>query len=158
LLYGWKNKVNFVLLKFPDMGKNRLIFDPDYDFELYGIISSSKEYKLAWAINKQLEIHLVKQEDVHLNFLKEGSVTVSNYLFESGNSKYMLIRNKLYNQIDNKTAFLLPELQKFDFLLTKKGAIRDQSDIISKIKEIPLVNFVSRFLVNDIKSKENLIF
>ena len=108
------------------MGKNRLVIDPDYDFELYGIISSSKEYKLAWALNKRLGIHLIKQEDVHLNFLKEGSVTVSTYLFESGNSEYKLIRNKLFNQIDNKTAYLLPELQKFDFLLTRKGVIRDE--------------------------------
>jgi hypothetical protein len=140
------------------MGKNRLVFDPDYDFELYGMISSSREYKLAWALNKQLEIRLVKQEDIHLDFLKEGPVTISNFLFESGNSRYMLIRNKLFNQVDNKVAYLLPELQKFDFLLTRKGVIGDENEIISKIKEIPLVNFVNRFPVNDIKSKENLIF
>ena len=140
------------------MGKNRLVIDPDYDFELTGIISPAREYKLAWELNKRLEIHLIKQEDIHLNFLKEGSLIISNYLFESGAFQCRLIRNKSINQSDNKVVHLLSELQKFDFLLIRKGINKRDAGIISKIKEIPLVNFVSLFDVSEIKAKENLIF
>jgi hypothetical protein len=140
------------------MGKNRLVIDPDYDFELYGIITSIKEYKLAWELNKRLEIRLIKQPDIQLDFLKEGPVFISNYSYESGHSQYRLIRNKSINQSVNKIAFILTELQQFDFLLTRKGIFKDNNEIISILKEIPLVDFANRFQVNDIKSKENLIF
>lgn len=140
------------------MGKNRLVIQPDYEFELLGIIYHARDYKLAWELNKRLGIRLVKQEDIALDLVREGHIDVSNYLYESGLVQCRLIRNKSINQSDNKVAFLLPELQNFDFLLIIKGKIGDEIEIISKIKEIPLVNFVSRFEINQIKAKENLIF
>ncbi len=140
------------------MSKNRLVIQPDYDFVLLGIIYHARDYKLAWELNKTLGIHLVKQEDIRLDLLREGQITIPNYLFESGLVQCRLIRNKSINQTDNKVTFLLPELQNFDFLLIIKGKLGVDIEIISKIKGIPLVNFVNRFEVNEIKTKENLIF
>ncbi|HLF34818.1 MAG TPA: IPExxxVDY family protein [Cyclobacteriaceae bacterium] len=140
------------------MSKNRLVIQPDYDFELLGITCHSREYKLAWELNRQLGIRLIKQDDITLDLVREGQLIFSNYLFENGPVQYKLIRNKSVNQSDNKVAFLLPELQNFDFLFIIKGNPGGDIGIISKIKGIPLVNFVSRFEISDIKAKENLIF
>jgi len=140
------------------MAKNRLVFDPDYDFELYGIITSIREYKLAWELNKRLEIHLVKQPDIGLEFVKEGQVIISNFKFEKDGSIFKLLRNKSADQPDNKVLYLLPELQKFDYFLLIKSQLIDINEITAKIKSISLVDFVSHFEVSGIKSKENLIF
>ena len=140
------------------MPKNRLIISPYYDFALFGIICATREYKLAWELNKAFSIRLVKQNDINLHFIKEGSVAFSNYLYESGNTQFRLIRNKSVYQSDNKITYLLPELQNFDFLLIRKGMNRGEIEILSKIKGISLISFASQFPVNEIKSKENLIF
>ena len=140
------------------MGKNRLIIEPDYDFELLGIICHARDYKLAWELNKRLDIRLIKQDDMMVDLVREGQIVISNYLFESGLIQCRLIRNKSINQSDNKVAFLLPELQNFDFLFIIKGKLGGDIENITKIKGIPLVNFVSRFEINEIKAKENLIF
>ena len=140
------------------MAKNRLVFDPDYDFELYGIITSIKEYKLAWELNKRLEIHLVKQPDIELEFIKEGPLIFSNYRYEKDRCIYKLVRNKSADQSDNKVRYLLPELQKFDYFLQIHSQFTDINVITSTIKSISLVDFVSHFKVSGIKSKANLIF
>jgi hypothetical protein len=50
------------------MKRNKLIIDYEFDFELIGIISTAKGYKLAWEINQLLAIHLVKQPDMVVGF------------------------------------------------------------------------------------------
>lgn len=140
------------------MGKNRLVIDPDYEFDLYGIITTIKEYKLAWELNKVLDIHLIKQEDFKFDLLREGPLVISNFLFETEHLQYRLLKNKPVDQSVNKTVYLLPELQKFDFLLIIKGLSKQDDDIVSKIKSIPLIDFASRFNVSELRAKENLIF
>ncbi|MBK7651374.1 MAG: hypothetical protein IPJ20_12460 [Flammeovirgaceae bacterium] len=46
------------------MKKKRLEIEYTFDFELIGIISSAKGYKLAWEINLALSARLVKQVDL----------------------------------------------------------------------------------------------
>ena len=43
------------------MRKSKLIIEYEYDFNLIGLISTAKGYKLAWELNQALGIHLVKQ-------------------------------------------------------------------------------------------------
>ena len=43
------------------MSKSKLVIEYEYDFNLYGVISLSKDYKLAWLINKELGLHLCKE-------------------------------------------------------------------------------------------------
>jgi hypothetical protein len=140
------------------MARNRLIFAPDYEFDLLGITSSAREYKLAWALNNKLSVNMVKQKDMSIELLKEGRLLISSFLFESGPAQFRLIRNKAVNPDEHKVSFLIPELQDFDFLLMIKGLFRNDAKLLTKIKSIPLVDFVSRLNLENIKSKENLIF
>ena len=52
------------------MKKSRLDIEYDFDFELLGIHSSARGYKLAWEINQALGIQLVKQPDLVVGFKK----------------------------------------------------------------------------------------
>ena len=45
------------------MKRTKLVIDYEYDFNLIGIISTAKGYKLAWELNQALGIHLVKQSE-----------------------------------------------------------------------------------------------
>jgi hypothetical protein len=140
------------------MAKNRLIVEFDYDFDLFGIISTAREYRIAWEINQKLNINLTKQKDIELKFLKDQKLVLSNYLFESLHNQYWLIRNRSNDENPVNSVYLLPELQKFDYFIMIKGKNDEKKTIISKLKEISLFNFVSFFNVTELKSKENLIF
>ena len=48
------------------MKKRKLEADFTYDFSLLGIITAVKEYKLAWELNRFLEVDFVKSDDIQL--------------------------------------------------------------------------------------------
>ena len=50
------------------MKKNKLIASFDFDFSLLAIASQLKEYKLAWLINQELGVNLIKQPDEIFEF------------------------------------------------------------------------------------------
>ncbi len=142
------------------MAKNRLIVDYQYDFEIYGIISPAKEYRLAWLLNNHLKIHLVKNEDIVHNFVNREDLRISNYIYETENMTFRLLKNKSENKTDDKLDFLIPELHKFDFFIMKNGLLDGKADsgFLSAIKQIPGIHYITGFDIEKIKSKENLIF
>ncbi|MCH8317984.1 MAG: IPExxxVDY family protein [Bacteroidetes bacterium] len=76
------------------MKTTRLIVEHAYDFEVLGLISSAKEYKIVWSINKILNINMIKQKDISFDFLTRGQIKFSNYLFETEHSSFVLLKNK----------------------------------------------------------------
>ncbi len=142
------------------MARNKLVIDYSYDFLLYGLISHLKEYKLAWSLNNQLNIHLIKQKDIIHEFINQEKMYVSNYLYETENTQLRLLRNKSENKNSVKSAYLLPELHKFDFFIMKNGRIDGKDDLgfISKLKEIEAIQYVTLINISKLKSRENLIF
>ena len=50
------------------MKKKKLVVDYEIDFDLFGLISTVKDYKLAWLLNKHLSIHLTREEDLSITF------------------------------------------------------------------------------------------
>ena len=65
------------------MKKKRLEIDYYYDFELLGVISAAKGYKLAWEINRILSIRLVKQPDLILTSKNQMAVSYSYFSHET---------------------------------------------------------------------------
>lgn len=139
------------------MTKFQLDVDYDFDFRLIGISCHSKDYRLCWALNNQLEIQLEKvhRENAASGLKKNGIAIESLYTYfdEESHSAYQLLYNKHNNNL------LLPEQKLADFLL-----IIDQmneeffENLLKKIKEIDLVNTAFVIDVSTLKSKENLIF
>lgn len=149
----------------------------DQPFKLIAIHCSVEEYKLAFLLNKHLELRLARvRKDIDFHF-KSVEVLFALYKFsdELNYCDFYLISNKCqgkFNTISDldslfgaeeftpNISFLLPEFQKTDFFLK----IMDENDSVneqlltSKIKEIPQVEAAYIIDPDQIKSKENLIF
>ena len=140
------------------MKKTKLLIDYEYDFTLLAVLSNVREYKLAWSINKQLHIRLVKENDLHLNFLSQQNLIVSNYKFATEHTTFRLLKNKSVQ--DGSNAFLIPELRGFDYLVMIQGVgdFFEGMNIEQALKDIPLIQYISKVNINQLKSKENLIF
>lgn len=142
------------------MAKNRLIIEYEYDFDLFGLISPSKDYKLAWLINQQLGIHLVKEDDIRISFLNDEELVISNYLFETEHAQLRLLRNRSEDPKDDRMNYLVPEMNRFDYLIIKRGEIGDYDDKtwLKKIQHLKEIQYVARMDLEKLKSRENLIF
>lgn len=142
------------------MAKNKLIIEYEYDFSLFGIISLAKDYRLAWLINKHIGMHLRKEEDIIMSFLNDENLVISNYLFETEHAHLRILKNKSEDRKTDKMSFLIPELNKFDYLIMKNGRISDLSDqeLLREIQKIKEVQYIVALDIDKLKSKENLIF
>lgn len=142
------------------MKNEGFIIELDFDFDLFAIISSAKEYKLAWWFNKVLSIELQKDEDISIDFLKGKSLSVSNYSYKTTHSSIHLIRNKCSEYTNFAKPFLLPELQQYDYLLMIKdpAELYESNQWMQKVSTVPIVQLIQQIDINSLQSKENLIF
>ena len=142
------------------MKKKRLEADINFDFTIIGLVCPLKEYKLAWYLNNKLDIKLNKEKDIEIEFVKDQNLLISNYFYETEHSYYRVLKNRSVSEYDDKPAFLLPELNRFDYLILASGyedtyPIRTLKGILANI---PKVQYVQSFPSDSLKSKENLIF
>jgi len=142
------------------MSKNKLKVEFSYDFILFGIISTLKEYKLAWEINKALDISLAKETDIEIEFFNKNDLVISNYIFETENSEFRLLKNKALSAASNTSQFLLPELHSFDYIILVNGFedTYSRTKLKEKLQSIPGIQYLKIFNPDELKSKENLIF
>lgn len=142
------------------MKKNKLDGGYAVDFDLFGLVCNKKEYKLAWYLNQALEISLLKQNDIKIEYANNTSILISNYVYETDFLFIELLQNKLVGSGSIKTKLLMPELKQFDYLLK----VRDQTDELSSenvsaiIKDIPVIEYAMRLKFDSLKSKENLLY
>ena len=131
----------------------------DYDFDLYGVTCPLKEHKLAWQMEKALDFAFLPKEEFELDFLKDGKLVVSNYLFEGENAWMRLIRNKAWES-EKISPYLIPELKQFDYLLMIHEWVLDMKpkELLDVIRSIPNVLLLKQVTIEELKSKENLIF
>lgn len=139
------------------MAKSILKIEYDYDFLLFAIVSSAKDYRLCWHLNQLFEFNFTKQKDLEINLPKKKRLAYfSNYLFldEANLCEYYLIGNKFSG------GNFIPELKEADFLFLLKGehGSLNKSDFLEKIKSLPVVQTVFEVNVKKLKSKQNLIF
>ena len=117
------------------MKKSKLVIEYDFDFELLGILSSARGYKLAWEINHALGIQLVKQPDLVVGF-----------------------KNKPSDQESGKY-FLIPEFPHYDFIIL--AAMEEQyapQQLMQLIRSITTIQLVASIPLHGLKSKSNFIF
>lgn len=137
------------------MSKIVLSLDEDYDFDLFGISCHTKDYRLCWELNNKLGIDLRRAEDL---IIKKKEL-ISNYSFyeyldEDNHLDYFLIANRCSN------GFLLPEKKTTDFILMVKGIFNDnyKAKILDRINSISLILTSFQLNVDELKSKQNLLF
>lgn len=142
------------------MKKNKLESGYEVDFELIGLVCNKKEYKLAWHLNQSLNINLIKQEDIKIEFSNSTSILISNYKYETEFVTIELLQNKLISSGGMKNQLLLPELKQFDYLIKIKDATDELTpeNVNVIIKEIPVIEYSLRLNFDSLKSKENLLY
>lgn len=140
------------------MKKSKLVIEYDFDFDVYGIISSAKGYRLAWELNQHLGIHLVKLPDVTVGFRKNVDVGFTHYSFETHVSQLKLLSNKPADRVPGKY-FLTPEFPHYDYIVLARLHNRDPDEVLlDELKEIPSVELAAPILLEELKSKTNFVF
>jgi len=129
----------------------------EYDFLLIGISCHEKDYRISWALNQNLSLQLVKEKEdleVFINKTNELSLhSVYTYKNTETHNEFILIKNH------SSAGFLIPEKQVADYLLIVKENFDFSSDLfLKKIKNINFVLTAFKIPVEQLKSKENLIF
>jgi hypothetical protein len=140
------------------MKKSRLDIEYTYDFELLGIISSAKGYRLAWEINKILSVKLLKQPDLLIQAKNKKMLNYSYFSSGGAINQLKLFRNKP-SELDSGKNLLVPEFPHLDFILLTEG---DERTEINRLQEllhnIPSIELVAFLPLASLKSKDNFIF
>jgi hypothetical protein len=140
------------------MKKSKLIIEYDFDFELLGLISSAKGYKLAWEINRALGVHLVKQSDLVVGFRNNEEKSFSHYAHQTQLNRLKVFKNKPVGHEAGKY-FLIPEFPHYDFIiLTDMEEQYQDQHLMQSIRSIADIQLVSLIPLDGLKSKSNFIF
>lgn len=140
------------------MKKAKLLIEHTYDFELLGLVSPVRDYKMAWLINRELDLDLIKSEDLLLEFLTLPSLKISQYFLSLPHGFVQLLRNKALNST-NQVSYLIPELKSMDYFLL----VQDETFQISintfanQLAKNSQIQNVMKLDVSKLKSKENLL-
>jgi hypothetical protein len=140
------------------MKKTKLIIDYEFDFELLGLISSAKGYKLAWEINRVLGIQLIKQPDLVVGFKNKEEKGFSYYTHETQINRLKLFKNRPTDQEGGKY-FLIPEFPHYDFIILAN--MKEQyphQQLIHSLKSIDAIQLAALIPLDGLKSKSNFIF
>ncbi|WP_276498141.1 IPExxxVDY family protein [Pontibacter litorisediminis] len=142
------------------MKTHHLQIEYDYSFDLYGLVTSVKDYKLAWALNRLLNLHLTRQKDLCYELLGRDRLLIANYRHVAEHSEVRLFRNRALGSPTLKKAFLLPDVKEYDYVLQITGAMQQlhPQELARKLMRTPLVQYVKQFDPLTLKFKENLIF
>jgi hypothetical protein len=148
----------------------------EIDFHLLAIHTSIEDFRLAYFLNQKLQLNLSKNTDEIKIKNKEGNTFFSRYTFEDIKNDifWNLIQNE--NEItllqsnsnqglftESKNSFitkdyLLPEYKKVNFFLKIENAKETINPTETIIKSIDKISTVYLIDLENIKSKNNLIF
>jgi hypothetical protein len=140
------------------MKKSKLIIEYEFDFELLGLISTAKGYKLAWELNQMLCVHLIKQPDLVVGFKNNEEKSFSHYAHQTQLNRLKMFKNKTSEQEAGKY-FLIPEFPHYDFIIL--ADMEEQyklQQLIQSIKSIASIQLVAPIPLEGLKSKSNFIF
>ncbi|MBS1485941.1 MAG: IPExxxVDY family protein, partial [Bacteroidetes bacterium] len=112
--------------------RKRLDIDYSFDFQLYGIISTLKAYKLTWEINRVTGKSLTKMPDFEI--LNKANATGLHTYYAKANevNTLRLFRNKP-NEESESRELLVPEYPHFDFILLAQGEAFEDSKRLQQL-------------------------
>ena len=141
------------------MKVEKLIVNYTYDFELYGVTTSLKDYKMAWLINKQISINLIREEDYLLESAAEKAEIV-NYCFQEGQNELRIFKNKAILENQDTQNYMVPEMKHFDYFIMVRGIIHifTSEDLLQELRIIEGVQLVNQINIEKLKSRDHFIF
>lgn len=137
------------------MHRFKLDFDDDYKFLLFGISCHLKDYRVAWYLNKELKLDLVRNE-VALNTSKNEHHEFSIYKSadEANRLTYYLLDNY------SEEFSLIKNLKQYDFFIIVEGYIDlfDEHDFITRLKKVAHLQMVAQEDPNVLKKFQYSLF
>ena len=159
------------------MTTHKLMID-DFDDEVYSLIAihcSIEDYRLAYLLNKNLDINFCRcEKDVDFDYLK-ASFPIFEWEDRHNQMTWNLVGNICKREEESvvssgslfedpikqlKSFNLIPELEQVDFFIKIRndGNPVNERKIVRMIHDIPQVAAVYAVDIFDLKSRENLIF
>ena len=137
-----------------------LDFEYDIDYQLIGVISNVKEFKIAWLIGKVLELEFEKKEDLIFQLSGNKQLLVSNFMAEGEYFTFRILKNRGYADKSVSKPYLLPEIKNYDYIIQLEGEYSRLTfdEIKMVLRDNTIVQFVDIIDVDSLKSKENLIY
>ncbi|MCC6599539.1 MAG: IPExxxVDY family protein [Crocinitomicaceae bacterium] len=129
-------------------------YSDQFDFELIGLRSSEKDFKLAWAMNIHFRWDMSKGNDVRLES-DNDEILFSRFDYENSDYQYTI------SLVENRSSggWMLPEWTQFDYLLkVDNGQWMTNDDFYRRLREIPSILAAFPLALDKLKSKHNLIF
>ncbi|TRO67454.1 IPExxxVDY family protein [Christiangramia sabulilitoris] len=159
------------------MQSHKILEVEDDNFNLIAIYSSLEGYKLAYFLNKHLKIKLEREpRDIDFNHTEYDAFYAlfshkdpnSYYSLDlvcnkfKGKPKKILSSGSLFaeEELSPQEVYLIPEYDKVDYFLKISEEIqpREFMKVLNKIGQIPGVQAAYAIDVDNLKSKQNLIF
>lgn len=159
------------------MALHKLLVDDFYDasYALLAVHCRLEDYRLAYLLNKSLSLNLKRQRhDLDYKYFA-AAYPIYEWFDEELFTTWHLVANVCKKEEDSlqssgslfstnekvvKTYYLLPELKNVDFLIKISNDDRylDEKMMLEKIQTIPQVIATYTIDVDQLKSKDNLIF
>ena len=147
-------------------------FEYDHDYDLIGIHSVLADYRMAYFLNKTLNIQL-KRNNEDLDFsLENCSFPLFTFDDDSAFNSWSLIANKFVFtedvsskrsnlfQEETKISYLIPEKKMTDYFIKISG-LKDGDELSKTLFNINKINnIIASYAIDpmDLKSRDNLIF
>lgn len=131
-----------------------LDIEEDYDFDLIGISSHEKDYRLAWSLNRCMRWKMVRIDDILIHQKNEISRHAQFRFIHP-------VEQTIITLIDNKTpgGFFLPDVQQFDYVIKIENERYGCDDTFyKKLRSTPFVLTAYTLQIDKIKSKQNLLY
>lgn len=159
------------------MALHKLVVDDFYDdsYSLLAVHCRLEDYRLAYLLNKYLNLNLTRlPQDLDYKYFA-ATYSLYEWIDEEHFTTWHMISNVCKKEEDSlqssgslfsdqekvlKTYHLLPELKNVDFLIkiTNDDRLFDERDMLENIQRIPQIITTYTIDVDQLKSKENLIF
>ncbi|TDU43382.1 hypothetical protein BXY82_0793 [Gelidibacter sediminis] len=159
------------------MALHKLLVDDFYDasYSLLAVHCRLEDYRLAYLLNKHLNLNLKRQaQDLDYKYFA-ATYPIYEWFDEKLFTTWHMVSNICKKEEDSlqssgslfstnekvlKTYHFLPELKNVDFLIkvTNEDRYLDEKDILEKIQAIPQVITTYTIDIDQLKSKDNLIF
>ena len=133
----------------------KLQYSDNQPIYIIGILSSSNQLKLSWALNQLLNIKLSIKDKVILNHNKTSQTsehTIFQYDDEGQILRYSLISNK------NGSFYFVDELKNIDYMFIVKGECDDSYRILinNLLRNVPEIITTINIIPENIKRRDRL--
>jgi hypothetical protein len=114
--------------------KKKIILQNSFDIpnQAIGFATSLVDYRLAWEVNQQITINLVKLTDKIFHNKKTGDdVELSVYYYKTGESGKLFIIKIKYDGVS-----IIPGLKNFDYILISDNSEEEMKQLFSELTGI----------------------